>query len=221
MDTSVNITWNRPRKINGILVGFLITYQRKDYNLSQESKKLPPSSRSYEVTKLQALTSYVISVQAESRKGLGVKRIIEAKTGEPPELPEPPIILGISDLQARSVQIRFTPGFNGFTSINFWIVEAQIDHREDMDFFFIDKISSPNAQSITVFNLLPFTKYRLRLLAENVKGKSTPSLPTRWFTTDQTIPSYFPTEVTVRAVNESSLTIRWTVSIQLSKDDHQ
>ncbi|CAD5116334.1 DgyrCDS5234 [Dimorphilus gyrociliatus] len=210
LDTSVNITWSPPKRINGILIGYFITYQRKDYNLSQESKRLPPSTRSYEISKLQSLTSYVISIQAQSRKGLGIKRIIEAKTGEPPELPKPPTILGISDLQDRSVQIKFTPGFDGYTSINFWIVEGQIDGREDMDFFVIEKISSPNSQAITVFNLLPFTKYRLRLLAENIKGSSSPSLPTRWFTTDQSIPSSFPTEVTVRAFNETSLTIRWT-----------
>lgn len=40
------------------------------------------------------------------------------------ELPEPPIGLGVSNIQDRSVFLQFQPGFDGKTSITLWIVEA-------------------------------------------------------------------------------------------------
>lgn len=74
-------------------------------------------------------------------------------------------------------------------------------------------ISAPESVAITVEDLLPYTKYRLRMLAENIAGQSPASDPTRWFDTLQAPPSTPPREVTVRAVNETAQRVRWTVSI--------
>lgn len=42
------------------------------------------------------------------------------------ELPEAPVGLGVSNIQARSVFLQFQPGFDGRTSITLWIVEALV-----------------------------------------------------------------------------------------------
>ena len=71
--------------------------------------------------------------------------------------------------------------------------------------------SKPDAASLTVSGLRPYTGYKLRLLAENIAGKSEPSEPTRNFQTIQAAPSGPPPEVTVRAVNETAIRVRWKV----------
>ena len=76
-------------------------------------------------------------------------------------------------------------------------------------------ISSPNARAISVLNLKPYTKYRLRIIAENIVGQSNASAPTRQFETKQDEPSKPPGNVTVRALNSTALRISWTVSVFL------
>lgn len=69
----------------------------------------------------------------------------------------------------------------------------------------------PAASSLTVQNLQPYTLYTLRLVAVNVAGESDPSEPTRQFQTIQAPPTSPPPEVTVRAINETAIRVRWKV----------
>ncbi len=123
--------------------------------------------------------------------------------------PEPPRNLAITNIQATSVLLQFVPGFNGYTSISKWVVQAQINEVEDwVDIF---EKSAPDANSIVVENLTPYMDYRLRMMAENVAGRSKSSELTRRFQTIQAPPSSPPPEVTVRAVNETAIRVRWKV----------
>ena len=70
----------------------------------------------------------------------------------------------------------------------------------------------PDARAIKVENLQPYTYYRLRLIAENIMGRSNASDPTRWFQTLQDAPDNPPGSVTVRALNATDLRVSWTVS---------
>ena len=72
------------------------------------------------------------------------------------------------------------------------------------------------ARSIQVDNLRPYTRYRLRIIAENIVGRSNASLPTRSFQTQQAAPGVPPGSVTVRALNATALRVSWTVSLPLS-----
>ena len=55
-------------------------------------------------------------------------------------------------------------------------------------------------------------QYKLRLIANNVVGPSTPSEPTKEFQTIQAPPSHPPRNVTVRAMSATELRVRWIVS---------
>ena len=73
------------------------------------------------------------------------------------------------------------------------------------------ELSRPEATSMSVEGLRPYTDYKLRLIAENIAGQSDPSDPTRTFQTIQAPPDGPPPEVTVRAVNETAIRVRWKV----------
>lgn len=77
----------------------------------------------------------------------------------------------------------------------------------------IYEINAPDAQSILVTGLIPFTTYRLRLIATNIVGSSPPSEPCKEFQTIQAPPRHPPRNVTVRAVSANNLRVRWIVSI--------
>ena len=47
------------------------------------------------------------------------------------ELPTEPRNLAITNIQSSSVLLQFVPGFDGYTSISKWVVEAQTEaHRQ-------------------------------------------------------------------------------------------
>lgn len=79
--------------------------------------------------------------------------------------------------------LQFVPGFDGKTIITAWIVEGQVGSATAWTRVF--NASQPKARSLVVNGLRPYTAYRLRLVAENVVGRSPPSGPTERFQTLQ------------------------------------
>ena len=126
------------------------------------------------------------------------------------ERPGTPYNLGISDIQSRSVQLQFLLGYDGKTSITLWKIQGLIDNNSTWVPVF--EISDPDARTIVVPTLRPFTMYRLRLAAVNIVGPSNYSLPSRQFQTTQAPPNVPPDNVTVRAINSTALRISWAVS---------
>ena len=53
-------------------------------------------------------------------------------------------------------------------------------------------------------------EYQLRLVANNVVGRSLPSEPTKNFQTIQAQPKHAPMNVTIRAFEFTKLNVRWT-----------
>jgi len=128
------------------------------------------------------------------------------------ELPHAPTSLAVTNVQATHAELRFIPGFSGHTFISSWIVEAQKNYASSNDSWTpIYTVSEPDAVLLTIPVLQPYTAYRLRLIAENVAGRSPPSQPTLWFNTLQTSPSAPPSDVIVRPFNETALLVRWAV----------
>jgi len=127
-------------------------------------------------------------------------------------VPDAPTSLAVSNIHATHVRLQFIPGFSGHTIISSWIVEAQKNYVVSNDSWTqIYTVSDPDTVSVNVYGLRPYTAYRLRLISENIAGQSPPSQPTVWFNTLQAIPSTPPTEIRVRALNETALLLRWAV----------
>ena len=100
--------------------------------------------------------------------------------------------------------------FKGNSSITKWTVEAQT--TRNATWLQVFEIEDPDATTITVTGLIPFTNYRLRLISNNVVGSSEPSRPSKEFQTIQAPPAHPPFNVTVRAISSTELKVRWIVS---------
>ena len=81
--------------------------------------------------------------------------------------------------------------------------------------FHLFKSSDTSTMSIEVESLSPYTSYQLRLIAQNVVGRSVPSSPTRGFTTLKSVPEVAPQNVTVIALNATAFMISWLVSLKI------
>ncbi|XP_041447890.1 protein sidekick isoform X6 [Drosophila obscura] len=206
-DRSVKVLWAPPRFANGILTGYTVRYQVKDRPETMKFFNLTADDNELTVNQLQATTHYWFEVCAWTRVGSGPPKTATIQSGVEPVLPHAPTTLALSNIEAFSVVLQFTPGFDGNSSITKWKVEAQT--ARNMTWFTLCEISDPDAETLTVTGLMPFTQYRLRLSATNVVGSSRPSDPTKDFQTIQAKPMHAPFNVTVRAMSALQLRVRW------------
>ncbi|XP_046802363.1 protein sidekick isoform X9 [Lucilia cuprina] len=206
-DRSVKVLWAPPKNINGILTGYTVRHQVKDRPETMKSVNLTAEDTQLVVNQLQATTHYWFEIRAWTRIGGGPPKTATIQSGVEPVLPEPPTNLALSNIEAFSVVLQFTPGFDGNSSITKWKVEAQT--ARNLTWFTVCEISDPDAETLTVTGLTPFTQYRLRLSATNVVGTSKASEPTKDFQTIQARPMHPPFNVTVRAMSATQLRVRW------------
>lgn len=205
-DRELTIKWSEPIDTNGVLTGYQVKYKMKD---SSDTKvvNLTAHETSLHVTQLKALTHYWFEVVAWTAKGAGQAKTALIQSGIEPVLPEPPTTLALSNIEAFSVVIQYDPGFDGNSSIVRWIVEAKTARNDIWAKIF--EVSDPEASTLTVTGLSPYTKYKLRITARNIVGESEPSEPTKDFQTLQAKPKHAPYNVTVRAMSSSELRVRW------------
>ncbi|XP_052426981.1 protein sidekick-2 isoform X3 [Carassius gibelio] len=211
LDTSLKVSWREPNEKNGILTGYRISWEEYNRTNTRVTHYLPNVTLEYRVTGLTALTTYTIEVAGMTSKGQGQLSSSTISSGVPPELPGPPSNLAISNIGPRSVNLQFKPGYDGKTSISRWQVEAQVGViGENEDWVTVHQLANePDARSLEVSGLNPYTFYRFRMRQVNIVGTSPPSQPSRKIQTLQAPPDMAPANVTLRTASETSLWLRW------------
>ncbi|XP_012989296.1 protein sidekick-2 isoform X4 [Esox lucius] len=211
LDTSLKVSWREPGEKNGVLTGYRISWEEFNRTNTRVTHYLPNVTLEYRVTGLTALTTYTIEVAGMTSKGQGQLSSSTISSGVPPELPGPPTNLAISNIGPRSVTLQFKPGYDGKTSISRWQVEAQVSVIGDSeDWVTVHQLpNEPDARSLEVPGLNPYTFYRFRMRQVNIVGTSPPSQPSRKIQTLQAPPDMSPANVTLRTASETSLWLRW------------
>lgn len=80
------------------------------------------------------MTHYTFEVTAWTSVGSSNPKVATIQSGVEPVLPEPPTKLALSNIDAFSVVLQFTPGFDGNSSITKWTV--QVSRPLDMTFYY-------------------------------------------------------------------------------------
>lgn len=149
LDSSLDVEWAPPKKVNGELVGFTLKYAAVDKLagvLNQELKvqNFSESVLQAHIVDLKPETLYRFEINAWTRVGPGDSKVATVKSGIPPVLPEPPIKLAISNIGPRSVVLQFTPGkFGSF----YWELSNQTTSSLSSHNFFFPKASTATRQS--------------------------------------------------------------------------
>ncbi|XP_030611677.1 protein sidekick-2 [Archocentrus centrarchus] len=211
LDTSLKVSWSEPSEKNGVLTGYRISWEEYNRTNTRVTHYLPNVTLEYRVTGLTALTTYTIEVAGMTSKGQGMLSSSTISSGVPPELPGPPTNMAISNIGPRSINLQFKPGYDGKTSISRWLVEAQVGAvGENEDWVVVHQVfNEPEARSLEVPGLNPFTLYRFRMRQVNIVGTSPPSQPSRKIQTLPAPPDMAPANVTLRTASETSLWLRW------------
>uniref|UniRef100_A0A8C1ZRP7 Sidekick cell adhesion molecule 2a n=1 Tax=Cyprinus carpio TaxID=7962 RepID=A0A8C1ZRP7_CYPCA len=211
LDTSLKVSWKDPPEKNGILTGYRISWEEFNRTNTRVTHYLPNMTQEYRVTGLTALTTYTIQVASMTSKGQGQLSSSTISSGVPPEMPGPPTNIAISNISPRSVTLQFKPGYDGKTSISLWLVEAQIGViGENEEWVLVHQLANePDARSLEVQGLNPYTYYRFRMRQVNIVGTSPPSQPSRKIQTLQAPPDIAPANITLRTASETSLWLRW------------
>uniref|UniRef100_A0A672MDJ3 Sidekick cell adhesion molecule 2 n=1 Tax=Sinocyclocheilus grahami TaxID=75366 RepID=A0A672MDJ3_SINGR len=212
LDTSLKVSWKDPPEKNGILTGYRISWEEFNRTNTRVTHYLPNITQEYRVTGLTALTTYTIQVAGMTAKGQGQLSSSTISSGVPPEMPGPPTNIAISNISPRSVTLQFKPGYDGKTSISRWLVEAQVIGviGENEEWVMVHRLDNePDARSLEVQGLNPYTYYRFRMRQVNIVGTSPPSQPSRKIQTLQAPPDIAPANITLRTASETSLWLRW------------
>ena len=105
--------WSPPPNLNGILLEYQLKYQIKDQPETVQIRELSPTTTNIKITNLCATTHYRFEVTAWSSKGSSLPKVAVIQSGIEPVLPRPPTKLALSNIEAFSVVLQFTPGFDG------------------------------------------------------------------------------------------------------------
>uniref|UniRef100_A0A665U8J9 Sidekick cell adhesion molecule 1a n=1 Tax=Echeneis naucrates TaxID=173247 RepID=A0A665U8J9_ECHNA len=202
LDTSLRVSWAEPEDRNGIITGT---------KSSLEERSLSNSTLQYQLTGLTSTTTYTLKVAALTAAGRGVVTSSTISTGVPPELPGAPSNLVFSNISPRTATLRFHPGPDGKTAISRWIVEGQVreDGKEEAWRVVYQKDNQPDADTLEIPDLNPFTQYRFRMCQVNIVGSSPMSTPSRLIQTLQAAPDTHPSNLTLLSATQSSLRFSW------------
>uniref|UniRef100_A0A665U8E0 Sidekick cell adhesion molecule 1a n=1 Tax=Echeneis naucrates TaxID=173247 RepID=A0A665U8E0_ECHNA len=200
LDTSLRVSWAEPEDRNGIITGT---------KSSLEERSLSNSTLQYQLTGLTSTTTYTLKVAALTAAGRGVVTSSTISTGVPPELPGAPSNLVFSNISPRTATLRFHPGPDGKTAISRWIVEGQVRVSEEAWRVVYQKDNQPDADTLEIPDLNPFTQYRFRMCQVNIVGSSPMSTPSRLIQTLQAAPDTHPSNLTLLSATQSSLRFSW------------
>uniref|UniRef100_A0A3B3VF56 Protein sidekick-1-like n=1 Tax=Poecilia latipinna TaxID=48699 RepID=A0A3B3VF56_9TELE len=208
LDTSLRVSWAEPQDKNGIITGYILWWEVPSVRSSRVERSVSNSTLEYQLTGLTSTTAYTIQVAALTGAGQGVVTSSTVSTGVPPELPGAPSNLVISNISPRTAMLRFRPGSDGKTVISRWIVEGQVCLEEAWRVVY-QKDNEPNADTLEITSLTPFTQYRFRMQQVNIVGSSPMSAPSRLIQTLQAAPDTHPSNLSLVSVTQTSLHFSW------------
>uniref|UniRef100_A0A4W6FW39 Sidekick cell adhesion molecule 1 n=1 Tax=Lates calcarifer TaxID=8187 RepID=A0A4W6FW39_LATCA len=212
LDTSLRVSWKEPEDKNGIIIGYVLWWEVSAVESSRQERSLSNSTLQYQLTGLTSTTAYTLQVAALTAAGRGVVTSSTISTGVPPELPGAPSNLVISNISPRTATLRFRPGPDGKTAISRWIVEGQVvkkDGEEEAWRVVYQKDNQPDADTLEIPDLTPFTQYRFRMRQVNIVGSSPMSTPSRLIQTLQAAPDTHPSNLTLLSATQTSLRLSW------------
>ncbi|XP_074485750.1 protein sidekick-1-like isoform X2 [Sebastes fasciatus] len=213
LDTSLRVGWAEPEDKNGIITGYVLWWEVSGMESSREERSLSNSTLQHKLTGLTSTTAYTLQVAALTAAGRGVVTSSTISTGVPPELPGAPSNLVISNISPRTATLRFRPGPDGKTAISRWITEGQVvkeDGKEEAWRVVYQKDNQPDADTLEIPDLTPFTQYRFRIRQVNIVGSSAMSAPSRLIQTLQDAPDTHPSNLTLLSATQTSLRFNWT-----------
>ncbi|KAM6153634.1 phosphatidylinositol phosphatase PTPRQ [Erethizon dorsatum] len=205
---SVSVKWDPPKKTNGIITHYLITFERN-------STKVSPEDHMYTFMKLLANTSYVFQVRASTSAGEGNESTCNVST-QPETVPSVPTNIALSDVQSTSAKLTWMRPDTILGYFQNYKITTQLraqncrewESEECIEYQNIQYLYEPDLTEETVYGLKKFRWYRFQVAASTSAGYGNAS---NWIST-QTLPGPPdgpPENVHAVATSPFSINISW------------
>ncbi|XP_061905786.1 neurofascin homolog (chicken) a isoform X8 [Entelurus aequoreus] len=137
-------------------------------------------------------------------------------SGLPPDHPDPPLDLDLSDPAARSVRLTWIPGNDQRSPITEFLVQFEENHWEPGRWQ--DLATYPGDLNSVILQLAPFVNYQFRVIAINAVGQSKPSAPSPRYKTSSAAPDVIPRGLQGWGSEKNNMEITWEPLLDLEKN---
>ncbi|XP_029947226.1 neurofascin homolog (chicken) a isoform X2 [Salarias fasciatus] len=134
----------------------------------------------------------------------------------PPDRPDPPMDLDLSDPAARSVRLTWIPGNDHRSPITEFLVQFEEDRWEPGRWQ--DLASFPGELNSVILQLAPFVNYQFRVIAINSVGQSQPSRPSPRYKTSGAAPDAIPRGLRGWGSKKDNMEISWEPLLDLERN---
>ncbi|XP_063767204.1 neurofascin homolog (chicken) a isoform X3 [Eleginops maclovinus] len=134
----------------------------------------------------------------------------------PPDRPDPPMDLDLSDPAARSVRLTWIPGNEHRSPITEFLVQFEEDRWEPGRWQ--DLSSYPGDLNSVILQLAPFVNYQFRVIAINSVGQSPPSRPSPRYKTSGAAPDAIPRGLRGWGSKKDNMEISWEPLLDLERN---
>uniref|UniRef100_A0A8C4ZXH8 Sidekick cell adhesion molecule 1 n=1 Tax=Gadus morhua TaxID=8049 RepID=A0A8C4ZXH8_GADMO len=208
--TSVRVVWQPPSNPNGIILGYQISYRLESADPQRwTTVEVGSNARQFTVTGLSPQQNYLFRLTGRTALGWGETQEALVITTERRERPQAPRKLSIpqEEVESRKLRLHWVTGSAGSSPLRYFTLQMKelpsgewSTHTADIPH---------NLSSWTADRLKPFSSYKLRLLATNDIGDSSPSKDTEAVTTLQDVPDEPPVILAVKPTTTTSVLVQW------------
>ncbi|XP_051931013.1 neurofascin homolog (chicken) a isoform X13 [Hippocampus zosterae] len=134
----------------------------------------------------------------------------------PPDRPDPPMDLELSDPAARSVRLTWIPGNDHRSPVTEFLVQFEEDRWEPGRWQ--DLATYPGDLTSVILQLAPFVNYQFRVIAINAVGQSVASVPSPKYQTSSAAPDVIPRGLRGWGSEKDNMEITWEPLLDLEKN---
>ncbi|XP_059918059.1 neurofascin homolog (chicken) a isoform X3 [Gadus macrocephalus] len=134
----------------------------------------------------------------------------------PPDRPDPPMDLDLSDLAVRSVRLTWIPGNDHNSVITQFLVQYEEDRWEPGSWQ--NLTSYPGDLNSVILQLSPFINYQFRVIAINSVGQSAPSHPSPRYKTSGAPPDVIPSGLQGWGTKKNNMEISWEPLLNVERN---
>ncbi|XP_077386834.1 neurofascin homolog (chicken) a isoform X2 [Festucalex cinctus] len=134
----------------------------------------------------------------------------------PPDRPDPPMDLELSDPAARSVRLTWIPGNDHRSTVTEFLVQFEEDRWEPGRWQ--DLATYPGDLNSVILQLAPYVNYQFRVIAINAVGQSAASQPSPKYQTSSAAPDVIPRGLRGWGSEKDNMEITWEPLLDLEKN---
>ena len=206
--TSARIIWDMPKEPNGEIKAYKVSYHLLSDDSKVFTEEFSADSRTFKAHKLDAMSYYLFSVTAKTALGWGYTAQGRVYTTNRRDAPQPPSGIQIfpSQIQDRDLTFSWTPGSDGYAPLRYYTIQFSENSGAWQT---VPERVDPSLTTYTVYNLRPFTQYRLRIQATNDIGPSGWSEESNSTKTLPAAPSARVENLKVTPITRTDVSVTW------------